>query len=401
MASVNGAATTVSGIDVAPTGTVDFADVTTASLGACTLVDGSCNVSLPAGTLASGPHTITSTYLPDASASVLYRGGTATVPQFVKFATSTTVEDWVNSDGTMTFHVSVPRPAGSTAYAEPDGVILFDVDGTFFASCTFAAGDGGCSFKIADPTSYSAGTHAIRALYQGNAVYAPSEGADSFSRYATRLALTQDKVNTNLGGAFTLAATVSVTTQNAASFDDGGRVDFLEAGNILGTCKPVGGACGITLTSLLVGSHTITAVYSGDARFAGSSGSVTHGVVSYTFTGFGSPLKPAGTEASPSSSGSQKYGNNLTFKWQVQDASGAYLTQPGGTTFEVWTWANGAKVKLVQSATGNTQLRYDATGKQFVYNLATSSLSGPGDYAFIVRLDDGSAYATLVKFTVK
>ena len=70
------------------------------------------------------------------------------------------------------------------------------------------------------------------------------------------------------GQSATLTATVSTNVPGGAS--PGGTVTFMAGATLLGSATPVSGIAAFTTTALPAGMQTVTAVYSGDANYAGS-----------------------------------------------------------------------------------------------------------------------------------
>ncbi len=63
-----------------------------------------------------------------------------------------------------------------------------------------------------------------------------------------------------------------------------GTVQFLDGGTVLGSAIIGSGTATFTTNSLAVGTHTITATYSGDANLSGSSGSTSEVILPSSFT---------------------------------------------------------------------------------------------------------------------
>ncbi len=173
-----------------------------------------------------------------------------------------------------------------------------------------------------------------------------------------------------------------------------------------------GGACTASLSAgnctLTPGATTattvhLTAIYSGDANFNGStSAAVPHSVVFYTFTGFLPPLAPAGTFVAPSFSGSANLGSAVPVKWQLQLPDGSFISDlsttvllqavftptcvgsPVGPTTTLFSPTSGA--------TGGSTFRFDFTNNQFVFNWDTSTgvTTGAGCYTILLQLNDKS-----------
>jgi hypothetical protein len=154
------------------------------------------------------------------------------------------------------------------------------------------------------------------------------------------------------------------------------------------------------------GTVTLTATYSGDALFLGSSGSRQHSVLlPYNFTGFLSPLATAGTLTAPSDSGTGNFTKGVPIKWQLKDSSGNYLTNLSTTQILQATYytggvctagqATGTTFMLYQptsGAAGGSTFRYDSSNNQFLFNWSTKQVTtGAGCYEIILQLNDGSA----------
>ena len=180
------------------------------------------------------------------------------------------------------------------------------------------------------------------------------------------------------------------------------------------------GKCMLTLPesingNLVVGTRNLTAAYSGDTNFSVSSGHQNQ-QVNYVFTGFYSPLTPAGDN---SYSGAFNIGKSVTAKWNLQDYSGAYLGNLNSNTLDavgpVTPLANGtcplpnnnylaldsrAVVTLLYSPTtgakGNSTFRIATSNNQFIFNWDTTGLPA-GCYALEVRLDSGQVERTALR----
>src|SRR4029077_15669370 len=124
-----------------------------------------------------------------------------------------------------------------------------------------------------------------------------------------------------------------------------------------------------------------------------------------TFTGFLSPLSPAGTLTSPSDSGTGNFTKAIPLKWQLKDSSGNFLTSLTTTQILQATFYTGGVCTSGQAtgttsvlylpttgATGASTFRYDSSSNQFLFNAATKQLTtGPGCYEIVLQLNDGSA----------
>src|SRR5690242_18718389 len=71
----------------------------------------------------------------------------------------------------------------------------------------------------------------------------------------------------SFGQTVTLTATVNATGATAAT----GIMTFRDGATTLGTTGPVGGVATLTISTLAVGSHSLTASYGGDTNFLAST----------------------------------------------------------------------------------------------------------------------------------
>ena len=73
--------------------------------------------------------------------------------------------------------------------------------------------------------------------------------------------------------------TATITTNGVAAANATGTVTFQDAGNTIGTGSVSGGQATLDISSLSAGTHSITAAYSGDARYPASTSSALSQVV--------------------------------------------------------------------------------------------------------------------------
>ena len=118
--------------------------------------------------------------------------------------------------------------------------------------------------------SLTQGTHPISVVYSGDGTFLSSSAAP-FTETVNPKATTTTTVNIdaespNSGASVAFTATVTPSTAT-------GTVQFLDGGALLGTGTISGGSASFTTASLAQGTHSITAVYSGDATDAASTSS--------------------------------------------------------------------------------------------------------------------------------
>jgi beta propeller repeat protein len=110
----------------------------------------------------------------------------------------------------------------------------------------------------------------------------------------------------------------------------------------------------------------------------------------FTFHGFAAPL------SNPPTVNAAKAGATVAVKWQLTDATGAFVSDLNAVVGIVYDMVSCAAFDAATSsdvpavAAGGSGLRYDATANQYVYNWKTPWAAGC--YALTVTLGDGSAH---------
>jgi len=125
-------------------------------------------------------------------------------------------------------------------------------------------------------SSLSAKTHSIKATYVGDATFRLGSGkvTQVVDKYSTTTSLSSSLNPSQSGQAVTFTATVT-----SAGPTPTGKVKFLDGTKSLGPRKLSGGVATLTTSKLAVGTHPITAQYSGDANNATSTSPVLDQVV--------------------------------------------------------------------------------------------------------------------------
>jgi len=135
------------------------------------------------------------------------------------------------------------------------------------------------------------GSHAITVVYGGDLNNASSTSpvltqvVNALPVGATTTALASSLNPSTLGQAVTFTATVTGASPT-------GSVQFFNGASSLGTSALAGSVATLTTSALTQGSHTITAVYSGDASNATSTSPAVQQVVN---AGGGGPPPPPET----------------------------------------------------------------------------------------------------------
>jgi hypothetical protein len=173
-------------------------------------------------------------------------------------------------------------------------------------------------------SSLVAGSHSLMVQYAGNANFLSSNSAAvsltvnaQVATTTTSLSATPDPVLT--GQTLTLTATV----QGSGSVVPGGTVSFLSGSTPLGTA-PINssGVATLTVTTLAIGTYSMTAQYAGNANFLASNAAAVSVTVSAQAT---TAATSTSLNASPNPVAT---GQTLTLTATVQ---GSGSTTPGGT----------------------------------------------------------------------
>src|SRR5271166_3250227 len=240
------------------TGTVQFLDGTTV-LGTSTLASGTA--SFGSSTLAQGAHSITSVYSGDANnASSTSAVFTQTVNAKTVTTTSVTATPNPSIVGAAVTLTATVSPTTAT------GTVQFLDGTTVLATGTLASGTASFS-----SSTLAQAAHSITAVYSGDANNAVStsgaitQTVNAKTATTTSLATTQNPALVG-GGAFLIAQV------NPSSVT--GSIQFLDGTTVLGTVTLTGNSANFPLSGLALGTHSITAIYSGDANNATSTSAV-------------------------------------------------------------------------------------------------------------------------------
>jgi hypothetical protein len=200
-------------------------------------------------------------------------------------------------------------------------------------------------------SALSLGNQTITAIYSGDDTYASNQTSvpQSVNQGGTSTSLTSNANPAQLGQQVAFTATV---IPEGSSVTPTGSVTFLDGTTTLGTTTLalVSGQYQATFStsSLASGSHTITAVYSGDGTFAASSASMSEVVGQPSGASSGTYLTASPTSSVP--------GQSVTLSASVSGGSG---TPTGSVTFLDGTTVLGT---ATLNANGSASLTTTALG---------------------------------------
>ena len=272
-----------------PTGTVTFKDGSTI-LGTGTLSAGVTTYST--SSLAVATHSITAVYGGDTNFTT---STSSVLSQVVNQAsTTTTLTSSANpsvygQSVTFTATVAAVSPGSGT----PTGTVTFEDGGNVIGTGTLSAG------QATDSTSTLAvGSHTITAVYGGatNFTTSTSSVVAQLVQTHTQTSLSTYPNPSVAGQSVTLTASVTSSTAPNGPVTSG-TITFYDGATQLG--GPVSlnsnGVATYTTSTLAVGSHTITAVYSGATAYLPSTSAAVSQVVMATPTIYTLSSLPYGT----------------------------------------------------------------------------------------------------------
>ena len=262
-----------------PTGTVTFLDGTT-TIGTGTL-NGSGVATLTISNLAVGSHPITAQYNGDAS----FLASTSNVVTQVVNKTNSTLSNVTSSANPSVFgqNVTFSTTIGGVGGGVATGPVTFFDNGVQIGQPVTPNSSNVATLTI---NTLAVGTHSITASFAGDANVNPSTTAGALIQTVNKDSTTTT-VTSNLNPAFrggNATVTATVTANPPGSGVPTGTVQFRDNGvNVGAPVTLVNGAASITLTNLPLGLHNITAIYSGDGNFLGSTSATFALVVAFRF----------------------------------------------------------------------------------------------------------------------
>ena len=374
-----------------PTGTVTFQDGAT-SLGTSGITNG--QASFTTSSLAVGSHSVTAVYNGDGN----FNGASsAPVTQAVnKAASSTSVASSANPAAfaqpvTFTATVAAVAPGAGT----PTGAVDFLDGGTALGTASLTGGQA--TFTS---SSLSIASHSITAVYAGDGNFNGSTSApltETMTKTTVLVTLSSSPNPSVLNQPVVLTAKVAAVPPAVGT--PTGTVAFQDGATALGTATlSSSGVATLTLSTLAVGSHSLTAVYSGDADLSGATSAALTQTVQYAPAGTSCdseaghqilpPIDPAGSSVF-------KQRRTVPAKFRVCDANGISIGTPGVVSsfflIEILKGTATSSVQdVVETDIPDTAFRWDPTSQQWIFNITTADLAAGNTYVYAITLNDGS-----------
>ena len=276
-------------------------------------------------------------------------------------ATSTSIASNVNPSTfgqNVTFSATVNSVSGT-----PGGTVTFK-DGSATLGTASLNASGVATFST---SSLSAASHSISAIYGGSASFAGStsgalaEVVNPVAAVATSTVVGASANPSALGQSVTFSATVSSTTAGIPAGTVQFRIDGANFGSPVALSN--GSATSAAAATLAAGGHTITAVYSGDSTFAGSTAANFIQTVSQ-----GSSITALASSASQST-----FGQNVTFTATV---TGSASITPTGTV----TFSDGGTTLATGTLNGSGVATFSTTALAVGTHSVTAAYAGNGNY---------------------
>jgi hypothetical protein len=273
----------------------------------------------------------------------------------------------------VTFTATVTGGSGT-----PTGSVSF-LDGAGLLGTSALNGSGVATFTTS--TLIVGAGHTISAQYGGNGTYAAGTSNtvnQQLQLGPTTTAVTSTANPSTSGQSVTFTATVTATPPSTGT-PDTAQVTFKDGATVIGTANSSNGVATLTTLSLSVGTHSITATYTGSNKYAPS----TSGVLSQMVNGTAGTLQfAAATAAVAEGQGvvtltvTRAGGSSGAVTVQYATADGTALAGSDYTpTSGTLTWANGdatprtISVPVVDNGSGEPDETFTVT------------LSGPGGAA--------------------
>jgi hypothetical protein len=169
-------------------------------------------------------------------------------------------------------------------------------------------------------------------------------------------------------------------------------------GDVVTACTPTPATSPYTATPVGAGTFTVNATDQATNMVTAS----TNYTVIYNFTGFQTPLQPAGPTSAPTNSGAFTPGNQILVQWQLQDANAKFIADPAALTSvqaypnSVCTGApDGGAVPLFQNGGAVAPSTFALNGNVYTLTWNTTGLAA-SCYNIVVTLNDMTQHATIV-----
>jgi hypothetical protein len=301
-----------------PTGTVSFT-IDGVAQPSVSLTNG--QAILTSAALAVGSHTVAAVYNGD---SRFDPSTSAPLSQTVNKANTSIVFSASATHSvfgqTVTFTALIAPVAPGAG--SPSGNVIFSIDGVAQLPSPVNGGQATFSTSHLQP-----GNHEVAMTYSGDGNFNSSVLDPSFTvvKADTATTITASSASSALGQSVTFSAVVGVVAPGSGT--PTGSVNFMIDGSALPAVPLSNGQATFTTSALGVGSHTITAAYSGDSDFNAS----TSASLNYTVN----QGQTATTTVIHSSAARSVFGHSVRFIAIISPTTPGGSTPTGTVTFSV------------------------------------------------------------------
>jgi len=241
-----------------PTGSIEFFDGAT-SLGSVGLSGGSAGISVIFTTV--GSHNLTAVYSGDSNNNGS-TSPTATVQVVDKASPSTSTV--LSAPNSSVVGDPVTLTGSVTGGYGPTGTVDFLSGSTVIGSATLSGGNASFAFTFTTVGSYS-----ITAHYLGDSNNNGSTSATATVQVVSKASPSTSTV-LSAPNSSVVGDPVTLTGSVTGGYGPTGSIEFFDGATSLGSATLSGGSAGLSVIFTSVGSHNLTAVYSGDASNNGS-----------------------------------------------------------------------------------------------------------------------------------
>jgi hypothetical protein len=295
-----------------------------------------------------------------------------------KASTTTVVSSSVNPSvfgQAVTFGATVT--AVSPGVGTPTGAVQFMTNGVNFGNAVTLSGGSASSAAI---PSLAVGSYTVTAAYSGDSGFNTStntlSGGQTINKANSSMAVSSSVNPSVFGQSVTFSA--AVTAGSPGTGTPTGAVQFMTNGVNFGSAVTLSGgsASSAAISSLAVGSYTVTAAYSGDSGFNTSTN---------TLSGGQTVNKANSSTAVSSSANPSVFGQSVTFSAAVTAGSPGAGTPTGTVQFKTNGVNFGSAVTLSGGSANSAALSSLAVGNVTVtalysgdgsFNTSTNTLSG-------------------------
>ena len=342
-----------------PVGTVAFTDGAT-TLASGVAVNGSGQASFSTSALPAGSQTITASFT---GTNGWQNSSGNSVPQVVQDGTVTTVASVPNPSSywqSVTFTATIT--AANSGAGTPTGTVTFTEGATTLASAVVVNGSGHASFST---VTLAVGSHTITASFTGTNGWQNSGGiaAPQVVQGATATAAVSAPNPSSYGQSVTYMATITAATGYPGAGTPTGTVTFSQGATTLASAVPVNGSgqASFSTSALSVGSHTITASFTGTNDWQNSSGNAAPQAV-----------QDATSTAVVSTPNPSPYGQSVTFTATITGGGTGAGTPTGTVTFSQGATTLASAVPV----NGSGQATFSTTTLAVGSNIITASFTG-------------------------